>query len=180
MAAASPPSGDPSFGPGPGPQGPVPSFSGGGGGLNNRMNQNKAMGMRPPPSPASGGPKDQSGKDKGGRPDSSPRNAPNSGQGPQNSGNPGQGGTAPATPNSNPMAVPSPSAVLGNPAPPSMNPTQSIVPPPQPDMTDLFSGGGFSMPLDDFTDTTLTKGFEVDFERDFGQWFNSENDVPGI
>jgi len=34
--------------------------------------------------------------------------------------------------------------------------------------------------LDGFDDASLVKvGFDVDFERDFGQWFNPETDVTG-
>jgi len=150
-----------------------------GGGANNRMNQ---KGMMLPPSPVGGLSKDQSGqnKDKGGqsasnnRPEGSPRNPPRTpGQGGSN--NPGQGSTAPATPN---MTAPSPSAILGNPS--GMNqPGPSLV---STDPMAIFGATDFigSMPtLDAFDESSLKAGFDVDFERDFGQWFNPENDVTG-
>lgn len=172
--AGSPSSGD--------SQGQGPQFAGAGG-PNNRMNP---KGMMLPPSPASGPSKDQSGqnKDKGGqpppsnRPEGSPRNPPRTpAQGGSNIGNSGQGGTAPPTPN---MTAPSPSAILGN--PPVMNqPGPPMAPAPDP--MAIFAGTDFmsSMPvLDGFDDASLSKtNFDVDFERDFGQWFNPENDVTG-
>jgi hypothetical protein len=160
-------------------QGQGPQFAGAV--PNNRMNQ---KGMMLPPSPAGGPSKDQSGqnKDKGGqstsanRPEGSPRNPPRTpGQGGSTTGNPGQGGTAPPTPN---MTAPSP--ILVNPTS-GMNPTgQPMVSPSDP--MSIFGGTDFigSMPtLDAFDDASLKAGFDVDFERDFGQWFNPENDVAG-
>lgn len=156
----------------------------GGGGPNNRMNQ---KGMMLPPSPASGPSKDQSGqnKDKSGqpnpnnRPEGSPRNPPRTpAQGGSNMGNPGQGGTAPPTPN---MAAPSPSAILGNPTSGMNTSGQPMAP--SSDPMAIFGGTDFigSMPtLDAFDEASLSKaGFDMDFERDFGQWFNPENDVTG-
>jgi collagen type III alpha len=78
------------------------------------------------------------------------------------------------------MTAPSPSAILGN--PPVMNqPGPPMAPAPDP--MAIFAGTDFmsSMPvLDGFDDASLSKtNFDVDFERDFGQWFNPENDVTG-
>lgn len=161
-------------------QGQGPQFAGGVG-PNNRMTQ---KGMMLPPSPVGGLPKDQSGqnKDKGGqsstnsRPEGSPRNPPRTpGQG--SSGNPGQGGTAPATPN---MAAPSPSAILSNPSSVMNQAGPSMVS--STDPMAIFGGTDFmgSIPaLDSFDDASLKANFDVDFERDFGQWFNPENEVAG-
>jgi hypothetical protein len=150
----------------------------GGGGPNNRINQ---KGMMLPPSPAGGPSKDQSGqnKDKAGqstsnnRPEGSPRNPPRTpGQGG------GQGGTAPPTPN---MTAPSPSAILGNPSTGMNQPVQPMTT--SADPMAIFGGTDFmgSMPGLDFDDPSLSKaGFvDVDFERDFGQWFNPENELAG-
>jgi hypothetical protein len=183
--AGSPTSGDPSFN-GNGSQGRGPQFAGNGG-QDHRMNQNKSMGMMPPPSPAIGA-KDQSGqnKDKAGpstsnnRPEGSPRNQhPNPVQGTSNGVNVGQGGNAPPTPN-NAMTAPSPSAILVN-TPTGMNPAGQSMPPPSDPMAALFGNTDFmtALPLgvDTFDDpSALSKGdFGVDFERDFGQWFNPED-----
>ena len=169
--AGSPSSNDPSFG---GPQGAGPQFNNGGAVANNR---NKSTNMMPPPSPASGSQKD--GKDKNGRPDASPRNQPaNTGQ-PTNSGQFGQGVTAPPTPNNVPATAPSPSAILGGPQPGLSQPPQSMV---ATDMTAIFGSNDFmtSIPtLDAFQDGDLSKVIDVDFERDFGQWFNPENEFTG-
>lgn len=183
--AGSPTSGDPSFNSN-GSQGRGPQFAGNGG-QDHRMNQNKTMGMMPPPSPAIGT-KDQSGqnKDKVGpstsnnRPEGSPRNQnPNPGQG--NIGNTGQGSTAPPTPN-NAMAAPSPSAILVN-TPTGMNPPGQSMAPPDP-MSAIFGNPDFMLPLDAFDDPSVlsktTTDFGVDFERDFGQWFNPENEGPSL
>ncbi|KZP11655.1 hypothetical protein FIBSPDRAFT_871051 [Athelia psychrophila] len=47
-----------------------------------------------------------------------------------------------------------------------------------PSTTAMLSGNNFisSMPLDNFDDS-FKGAIDVDFERDFGQWFNPENDV---
>lgn len=170
--AGSPGSNDPPFG---GPQGAGSQFNNGGAVANNRMNQNKPTNMMPPPSPANGSQKD--GKDKNGRPDASPRNQPaNPGQ-PPNSGQFGQGGTAPPTPNNMPATAPSPSAMLGGPPPGLSQPPQSMA---ATDMTAIFGNNDFmnSIPtLDGFQDADLGKAInDVDFERDFGEWFNPGND----
>jgi collagen type III alpha len=185
--AASPTSGD--FN-GNGSQGRGPQFAGNGA-PDHRTNQNKSMGMLPPPSPA-GALKDQSGqnKDKGGpstssnRSEGSPRNQhPNPGQGTSNAGNSGQSSTAPPTPN-NVMTAPSPSAILVN-TPTGMNPPGQPMAAPPSDISAIFGNADFissmgPLPMiDGFDDATLSKSFDVDFERDFGQWFNPENDVTG-
>ena len=151
-------------------QGQGSQFAGGRPGQNN-MNQ---KGMMPPPSPASGPPKDQSGqnKDKGGqsssnnRPEGSPRNPPRT---------PAQGGTAPPTPN---MTAPSLSAILGGPTSGMSQPmTSSTDPMAIFGITDFKSA---MSTLEGFDDASLVKaGFDVDLERDFGQWFNPETDVTG-
>lgn len=174
-SAGSPGSNDPSFG---GPQGVGPQFNSSGAVANNRMNQNKPTTMMPPPSPASGSQKD--GKDKNSRPDASPRNQhANTGQ-PTNSGQFGQGATAPPTPNNVPATAPSPSAILGGPQPSLSQPSQSMA---ATDMTTIFTNDFMtSIPtLDGFQDADLDKAMnDVNFERDFGQWFNPENDFTGI
>jgi collagen type III alpha len=178
--AGSPSASDPSFNPG-GPQGQGPQFSAG---PNNRMGQGKPMGMMPPPSPAlNGPPKDQPGSNKDNKgansnssnshPEGSPRNAPNSGQGqgPSNPGNPGQGGTAPATPVPGPnqnMTAPSPSAILGN-------PNQSAQAPSAPDLFSSDFIQSVASSLDEFDPSIFRSDGDINFERDFGQWFNPDD-----
>lgn len=179
--AGSPASTDPPFNPAV-VQGQGPPFSGA---LNSRMAQNKPMGMMPPPSPAMNGPpKDQNLKDakpnaSNGHPEGSPRNAINAGQGqgPPNPGNPSQGGTAPPTPVPGPnqvMTAPSPSAILGNPAPPMGQSSQG---------TELFANDfiqSVASSLDEFDPSIFRpEGGDINFERDFGQWFNPD-DVGGL
>src|ERR1700722_2256062 len=185
------PSSDPSFNPN-GPQGQGQQFPSGVA-PNNRMGQNKPMGMMPPPSSPIINTKDQSGnKDNkagnpnalNGHPEGSPRNAPNTGQ--QNAGNAGQGGTAPPTPVSGPnpgLTVPSPSAILGTPG--SMNPPsqpQTSAPDSMP--SNLFSTDfiqSVASSLDEFDAGSLFRSDnDINFERDFGQWFNHPEDVGSL
>lgn len=172
--AGSPPS-DPSFNGG-GPGGPGPQFNGntGGGGAgagqNNRMGGGqKQPGMLPPPSPSLS--KDQSGPNKDNKPDGSPRNPPSSGQTPTATG------TAPPTP------------VPNNANPP--NPTQNMAPSPSPMMsssaptsTSLASDMGLfshdfinsvASSLDDFDPSMFRPDGDINFERDFGQWFSPDD-----
>jgi hypothetical protein len=173
---------DLSFSPsGPQGQGQGPQFSTGGG-PNNRMGQNKSMARMPPPSPVMNPTaKDQSGSNKdnkggnpnaNGHPEGSPRNQPNTGQGGNNAG---QGGTAPPTPApvpQNNMTTPSPSAILSNPS--AMNqPGQS-----GPEMpSNIFSNDfiqSVASSLDEFDPTVFRPDGDINFERDFGQWFNDD------
>jgi hypothetical protein len=188
--ASSPASSDPSFNPNPGQSHSGAQF--GVGGPNNRMGQNKMM---PPPSPAMNGQsKDQSGQNKdpkaggsntsNGHPEGSPRNAPSGGpgQGPgaSNPGNPGQGSATPATPVTGPtsnMTVPSPSSIPGNPTSTSM--TQST-----PSNADLMFSNDFMQMVstldDNFDPSTFRVDGDLNFERDFGQWFNPDDGVAGL
>jgi hypothetical protein len=154
-------------------QGQGPPFSNA---LNNRMGSNKPM--MPPPSPAlNGSSKDQNGQLKdtkpnisNGHPEGSPRNQTISGQNQGNSSNTVQGGTAPPTPVPVPnqiMTAPSPSAMLGNAPPPPMN---------QPELfsTDFIQSVASS--LDEFDSSMFrADGGDINFERDFGQWFNPDD-----
>jgi collagen type III alpha len=74
------------------------------------------------------------------------------------------------------MTAPSPSAILGGPISGMGQPGQTI----SADPMTIFAGTDFMgpMPTLDFEDTMTKAGFD-DFERDFGQWFNPENDVTG-
>ena len=190
--AGSPSSSDPSFMPG-GPQGPGPQYPPGMG-PNSRMGPNKSM--LPPPSPGMNGPpKDQQTNKDGksgalnpssGLPDDPSRNAMGagpSGQPGQNMGNLPQGGTAPPTPapgQNQGMTAPSPSAILSNPG--TMNlggPSSSTGP-------DAMAPGLFSNDFIQSVASSLegldaqlfpTDG-DINFERDFGQWFNGD-DVNG-
>ncbi|KAJ7746797.1 hypothetical protein DFH07DRAFT_832418 [Mycena maculata] len=136
----------------------------------------KPMGMLPPPSPA----KDQNGMGKdnkplNGHPEGSPRNQPLSGTNPP--------GTNPPTPGSSQgqggNMAPSPNMLI-NPNPGSMNPVAMPLPPPPPPTDNLFSADfiqNVANGLDDF-DVGLFRGDgDINFERDFGQWFNPD-DVP--
>jgi hypothetical protein len=179
----SPASSDPSFNSG----AQLGQFAGPG----NRMGQNnKPMGMMPPPSPGmSGPPKDQSAanKDKpnptNGHPEGSPRNAAQQsgqvqGQGTPNPGPLGQGATAPPTPapTSN-MTAPSPSSVLSNPSTTPMNPPGP--PPPSVDaLANVFSTDfiqSVASSLDEFDPSVFSSERDLNFERDFGQWFNPDD-----
>jgi hypothetical protein len=126
--------------------------------------------------------KDQSGSNKdnkggnpnapNGHPEGSPRNQPNTGQGGNNAG---QGGTAPPTPApvpQNNMTTPSPSAILSNSS--AMNqPGQSA-----PEMpSNIFSNDfiqSVASSLDEFDPTVFRPEGDINFERDFGQWFNDD------
>ena len=186
--AGSPSSVDPSFNPG-GPQGQGPQFSGGVG-PNNRIG-NKSMSMMPPPSPGTSGPaKDQQSNKDGksgnlnpsnGLPDDSSRNSMNNAQqsqGGPSMGNPGQVGTAPPTPapgSNQSMTAPSPSAILSNPT--SMNQSASSA---SDSLTsNLFSSDfihSVASSLEEFDPATMFRADgDLNFERDFGQWFNPDD-----
>jgi len=160
--ANSPASSDPPFN-APGQQGQL--F----GGPGNRMGQNnKTMGMMPPPSPGmSSAQKDQAGAGKdikpnitGAHPEGSPRNPPQS--------------TGQAAGPPNPGA-------LGNPSQAPMNPPGSSVSTVDPLAsvfgTDFIQSVASSM--DEFDPSLFGPGSERDlnlnFERDFGQWFNPDD-----
>jgi hypothetical protein len=189
----SPGSVDPSFMPG-GPQAQGPQFPGGVGvGPNNRMGQNKTM--MPPPSPGMNGPaKDQQSNKDGksgtlnpstGLPDDPTRNSLNpgqQGQGGPHMGNAGQVGTAPATPAPGPnqgMTTASPSAILSN--PPSMNPSVPSSAAPDSISSNLFSNDfiqSVASSLDEFDPSMFRPDGDINFERDFGQWFNDSEVGP--
>jgi len=76
------------------------------------------------------------------------------------------------------MTAPSPSAILVN-TPTGMNPSNQSMAPPSDPMS-IFGDPDFITSLDPFTDPTGKGAFDVDFERDFGQWFNPENDSAGV
>ncbi|KAJ6561156.1 hypothetical protein DFH09DRAFT_1160598 [Mycena vulgaris] len=188
MNAGSPGS-DPSFNPGV----PMPPGAGGPGGQQQPGGQfapgsrlsgppnSKPMSMLPPPSPA----KDQNGPNKdnkgpsNGHPDGSPRNQPLSGPNPP--------GTAPPTPvpnqgqgqpGQNQNMAPSP-GLLMNPGSASMNSVAMPLPPAAPSASgDLFSNDfiqSVANGLDEF-DVGLFRGDgDINFERDFGQWFNPDD-----
>jgi collagen type III alpha len=136
------------------------------------------MGMMPPPSPAQNG----ANKDQGGSKDSdASRNAPG------NAGHtPNAGGTAPTTPapgtsgpgpqgpppQTNGAPTASPSSILGAPlnAGPLGN-QQSVLPDAMfpPDFMQQLSS------LDDFDSNIFRNDGDINFERDFGQWFNGDD-----
>ncbi|EPQ56188.1 hypothetical protein GLOTRDRAFT_115545 [Gloeophyllum trabeum ATCC 11539] len=188
----SPHSNDPLFNNADGGQGQRQPFPGGV--PNNRMQGPKAGQMPPPPSPAmngigkgpQGGPKPEGVSEQGaqnGRPEGSPQNASAGiGQGQnQQQGNPGQPSTAPPTPASNGMTAPSPSQILSSSAP-GMNPSSGNSTDSMPSnlfTTDFMSsmgsmnGGAF-----DDIDPAIFGGLrdtDINFERDFGQWFNPDD-----
>lgn len=157
-----PPVGQFPGGPGPGPAGP------------NRLGPNKVMGGMmppPPPSPSMNPARKQDGPNgdaaPNGRLDASPQNAA-AGQPPAPGGGPS---TAPPTPNaSNPgMTAPSPSAILTNSSTPSLAPSH---PPPSLDNSAEMFPASF---LQDDFDPSIFRDGELNFERDFGEWFNSDN-----
>ncbi|GBE89455.1 predicted protein [Sparassis crispa] len=151
-------------------------------GANSRMGP-KPLGMMPPPSPSQNpkpGQKDASGANEtsapNGRLDSSPQTgAPGPGQGSAPGSVPSTH-TGPPTPNSSGnMTAPSPSAM--NTSTPSMNANHA----PAPSTTDSILGGLFPpdfMPhngLDDFDPSIFRPDGELNFDRDFGDWFNSDS-----
>ncbi|KAL6297852.1 hypothetical protein BKA93DRAFT_831194 [Sparassis latifolia] len=151
-------------------------------GANSRMGP-KPLGMMPPPSPSQNpkpGQKDASGANEtsapNGRLDSSPQTgAPGPGQGSAPGSVPSTH-TGPPTPNSSGnMTAPSPSAM--NASTPSMNADHA----PAPSTTDSILGGLFPpdfMPhngLDDFDPSIFRPDGELNFDRDFGGWFNSDS-----
>jgi hypothetical protein len=176
-SANMPPSSDPSFNTS-GTQGQAGQFTGA---SNNRIGQNK---MLPPPSPASGSSKDHLGsKDSkvgisnppNGHPDGSPRVPPNIGQA-QGGPNTPQGGnassTTPATSGTLNMTEPSPSSMMGNPST-SMNPAPQSMSTTDPMQPNLFPT---DFMLDDFqVDPSIFRpDTDLNFERDFGQWFTDD------
>jgi hypothetical protein len=139
-------------------------------GPGSRMGQNnKPMGMMPPPSPGMNGPKDQASDKK--PTDGSPRNAAQNAPGQSNN----QSGTAPPTPGTtSSMTDPSPSSVLGVGG--SMNQPGSSA-----SNVDLFStdfiqsvASGFDEFDPNMFSSTGTDR-DLNFERDFGQWFNPDD-----
>ncbi|KAJ7156845.1 hypothetical protein C8R43DRAFT_997399 [Mycena crocata] len=203
MNAGSPGS-DPTFNPGvpmpPGPGGPgqqpqqqpgQPGQPGGpqfapGSRLTGPPNTKQPMSMLPPPSPAKdqNGPKQDNKGLSNGHPEGSPRNQPLSGPNPP--------GTAPPTPgssgqgqgqgqpgqNQNQNMAPSPGLLI-NPNTSSMNPVAMPLPPAPPSATEnLFSTDfiqNVANELGDF-DVGLFRGDgDINFERDFGQWFNPDD-----
>ncbi|KAK2464043.1 hypothetical protein APHAL10511_003987 [Amanita phalloides] len=170
-------SNDPSMHPGapPGPPG-GPQF--------NRLPPQKPLGMLPPPSPAQNGAnKDQSGS-KDGKADEQSRNTGG------NAGHtPNASGTAPPTPvpgapttqisapsingAQNANIAQSPSSILGTPlnSGPIVN-QQSV-------LNDTLFPPEFmqqlSSSLDDFHTTMFPAETDINFERDFGQWFNGDD-----
>ncbi|KAK7031491.1 hypothetical protein R3P38DRAFT_2701217 [Favolaschia claudopus] len=135
------------------------------------------MSMLPPPSPAKDQNKDT--KPPNGLADVSPRNQPLP--------NPNAPGTAPPTPNSTPQQPPGPQG--GNSMAPSpglmMNPNVSTgamnsvgMPlPPSATPTDTIFNSDFMQNMEDFvSDVGLFRGDgDLNFERDFGQWFNPDD-----
>ncbi|KAG6836502.1 hypothetical protein H0H93_007431 [Arthromyces matolae] len=199
MNAGSPPSTDPSqFNLG----GQLPIGGPGPGFNQNRM----AKGMGPPPSPAlNGPPKDQkppliqnvsgNGKNPMQNPNmapanhSSPRNPPASGP----PGNIGQNGPGPSTPapqnapQPNNNAPPPPSSVMGGPQ--SMAPSPSAIlggvgDAPSMGLTnqDIFSNDFIQSVAGslDFDPSFLQPPGDINFERDFGQWFNPDDAMTGL
>ncbi|TFK48481.1 hypothetical protein OE88DRAFT_1664316 [Heliocybe sulcata] len=151
----------------------------------NRMPGPKMGGMPPPPSPAmngmtkgpTGGPKQEGGSEQGGvngPASGSPRNAAGGVQN-QQQPNQGQPSTAPATPAGNGLTTPSPAQIIGTAAPglnTSTNAADSI--------TGLFDdnfmvgmgNGGFDL---DPSQLFGLRETDINFERDFGQWFNPDD-----
>jgi hypothetical protein len=94
-------------------------------------------------------------------------------------GSPGQGGSNTGNHEQGLPTAPSSSTILSNP----------VIQPGPLDPTNIFGGSDFtpgSMPTFDAFEDSLKGGFDVDFERDFGEWFNPapEDDVtdgaPGL
>ncbi|KAJ7777344.1 hypothetical protein B0H16DRAFT_1406966 [Mycena metata] len=208
MMNAGSPGADPSFNPGvpmpPGPGGPggpgQQQLTGGQFAPGSRLTgppNPKPMSMLPPPSPA----KDQNGPNKdnkgpsNGMPEGSPRNQPLS--------NPNPPGTAPPTPNSSGgpggqqqqqqnqqqqqqqqqnQAMSQSPGMLMNPNAASMNPVAMALPP-APAPESLFSTDfiqNVANGLDEF-DVGLFRGDgDLNFERDFGQWFSNPDDMGGM
>ncbi|THU94912.1 hypothetical protein K435DRAFT_798545 [Dendrothele bispora CBS 962.96] len=179
--------------PGMPPNGSDPTFGGGnmagprpGGGPpfdSNPANRGKPpMGMLPPPSPGMKDTKDT-------KPDGSPHTAPNPGRTPTATGTaastpsnppaplgpslhqPGQQSQGP-TPNPSQSMEPSPTSMLGGQSM-SMGPPSSNADLFTPDFLNNVAGA-----LDDFDTNLFRPEGDINFERDFGQWFNQE-DVGG-
>ncbi|KZT20987.1 hypothetical protein NEOLEDRAFT_1140017 [Neolentinus lepideus HHB14362 ss-1] len=163
----------------------------------NRMPGAKMSGMPPPPSPAMngmakgppGGPKQEPGNEQGsasGPTSGSPRNAAGGiGQGQnQQQSNQGQPSTAPPTPAGNGLTTPSPAQIINSTAPgmnTSTNTADSIT-------ASLFDDnfmagmGGVNASFGDLDPTLFgLRETDINFERDFGQWFNPDDvglDIP--
>lgn len=166
---------DPPMHPG-GPGGP------GGPQFNRLPPQNKPLGMMPPPSPAQNGANKDQGVSKDGKMDDASRNTGgNAGQTPNASGTapptpapgaPTNQGSTPAT-NGGPNVAPSPSSILGLPlnSGPMVNQqsvlAETLFPP---DFMQHLSNS-----LDDFNPGIFPADNDINFERDFGQWFNGDD-----
>ncbi|KAF7309511.1 hypothetical protein MIND_00321900 [Mycena indigotica] len=129
----------------------------------------KPMSMLPPPSPAK-----EMGKDTN-KPGSSPRNPPMAAG--SNTGPPTpQGGMAPS-----PGLMMNPNGPMnpaGNGGGGAMSLAPGSAPPTEPLFsTDFMQNMGGS--LED-VDLFFRQDADINFERDFGQWFNSADDVPGM
>jgi hypothetical protein len=102
----------------------------------------------------------------------------NPGQGGSHMGNSGQEGIAPATgpdPNQD-MTTASPSTILSN--PPSMNPSVPSSTAPDPMSSSLFSSDfiqSIASSLDEFDPSLNQTDGDINFEHDFGQWFNDSS-----
>jgi len=128
------------------------------------------QGLPPPPTAGSAGPGGGPSGSNTAPPTPVPGNQPNpsqqqqQGQQPQGQPQPGQ---QPQAPNPNPMGTNSMNSLLGMPTT-GMNPSDL-------GMFDPFQG------MEEFDSTGLftTSGGDINFERDFGQWFNPD-DVPNL
>ncbi|KAI0923534.1 hypothetical protein AcW1_006465 [Taiwanofungus camphoratus] len=154
----------------------------GGAGPSNRSGQNKPMGMMPPPSP---GMKSKNVQNKDGSSGDAPvpsgsidappqAPAAGMGQGQASAAAPGPS-TAPPTPSatSTSMTAPSPSAILNNASTPSMNSSHA----PAPDIFPQDFIQSVASSFDDF-DPSIFRGdnlTDLNFERDFGDWFQTDN-----
>ncbi len=174
---ANPGSSDPNMHPG------APSAPGGPQ-FNRLPPQNKSLGMMPPPSPAQNGPN----KDQGGSKDVKQEDL-SRGVGGNASQTPNASGTAPPTPapgaltNQGPTPATngapnssiaqSPSSILGTPLNPGPIVNQQSV------LADSLFPPDFmqhlSNSLDDFNTNMFPAETDINFERDFGQWFNGDD-----
>ncbi|KAE9405445.1 hypothetical protein BT96DRAFT_1015663 [Gymnopus androsaceus JB14] len=177
---------DPSFGGAPGGPNPTPQFPGGPGGGNNRMSKPGA-GIMPPPSPGMKDlSKDNNNMMKGMTPQSAsggnsstpgPPGGQGQGQGPlglnHQPGPPSQNPTPNSNPNPNPPPPsmdPSPSMLAGNPAPHMGMMTNGMTPDLPLFSADFMNDIGGA--LDTFDPSIFRDSGDLNFERDFGQWFN--------
>lgn len=175
QGSATPSSSDPNMHPG-------ATGTPGGPQFNRLPPQNKSMTMMPPPPTANGANKDQ-GANKEIKSEDGSRNVGGNGQTPNASGTPTPGPGAPTNqgptpttngaPNSNITA--SPSSILGTPLNPGPMVNQQSV------ISDALFPPDFmqhiSNSLDDFNTNIFPAETDINFERDFGQWFSGD-DVP--